>query len=201
MKHIKLFEEFVNNKLNDMQEEFVIEKSGDSYSYGCVMLYFNFPKMNDIHSKIDEKDLYEEENDRTYGLEDEPHITLLYGLEKEVTPNQVKEILENFTFGPCKLYNASLFENEYDVLKFDVGYPTKSGAFLHKCNKSLRSLPYKNDYPDYHPHMTIGYLKKGMGKKYTKMLKDEEYDLVPTHAVFSQPSGNKVKMKINVKAK
>jgi 2'-5' RNA ligase len=198
MKHIKLFEEFVNNKLNDMQEEFVIEKSGDSYSYGCVMLYFNFPKMNDIHSKIDEKDLYEEENDRTYGLEDEPHITLLYGLEKEVTPNQVKEILENFTFGPCKLYNASLFENEYDVLKFDVRYPTKGGAFLHKCNTALRSLPYQNDYPDYHPHMTIGYLKKGMGKKYTKMLKDQEYDLTPTHAVFSQPSGNKVKIKINV---
>jgi 2'-5' RNA ligase len=186
MKHIKLFDEFIT------------EKSGDTYSNGCVMLYFDFPKINDIHSKIDKDDLYEEENDRTYGLEDEPHITLLYGLEKEVTPNQVKEILENFTFGPCKLYNASLFENEYDVLKFDVGYPIKGEAFLHKCNTALRKLPYQNDYPDYHPHMTIGYLKKGTGKKYTEMLKDLEYDLSPSYAVFSQPDGNKVKIKIAV---
>lgn len=185
MKHLKLFEEFIT------------EKSGDSYSYGCVMLYFNFPKMSDIHSRIDEVDLYEED-DRTFGLEDEPHITLLYGLKNSVTPDDVKEVLNSITFGPCKLYNASLFENEYDVLKFDVRYPTKGGAFLQKCNTALRKLPYQNDYPDYHPHMTIGYLKKGMGKKYTEMLKDEEYDLTPTHAVFSQPNGTKVKIKIDV---
>lgn len=194
MKHIKLFEEFIYNM--ELEKTFVYEKSGDSYSYGCVMLYFDFPKMNEIHLKIDEEDLYEEEGDRTFGLEDEPHITLLYGLKHDVTPKEVKEILNNFTFGPCVLHNASLFENEYNVLKFDVRYLTKGGAFLHKCNTALRDLPYKNDYPDYHPHMTMGYLKKGTGKKYTEMLKEEEYDLIPTHAVFSQPDGTKVKIKI-----
>ena len=181
MKHIKLF------------EEFIVEKSGDSYSHGCVMLYFDFPQMNKIHDAINPDDLYEEEGDHTFGLENEPHVTLLYGLKESVTPEQVKEILDGFKFSSCKLHNASLFENEYDVLKFDV-----EGDSLHEANAALRELPYENDYPDYHPHSTIGYLKKGCGERYTKMLKDQEFELTPTYAVFSQPDGTKTKMNINI---
>jgi hypothetical protein len=179
MKHIKLF------------EEFIVEKSGDSYSHGCVMLYFDFPQMNDIHAGIDSNDLYEEDGDRTFGLENEPHVTLLYGLKDSVTPKQINEVLKEFTFSPCTLHNASLFENQYDVLKFDV-----KGDNLHEANKALCELPYENDFPDYHPHCTIGYLKKGTGKKYCDKMKDQEYELMPTHVVFSQPDGTKTKMKI-----
>lgn len=175
-------------------EEFILEKSGDSYSAGCVMLHFDFPMMNKIHDNIDSNDLYEEEGDRTFGLEDEPHCTLLYGLDRSVTPEQVKDILDQYTFGPCKVHNASLFEKEYDVLKFDV-----KGDSLHECNKSLCSLPHNSQYPDYHPHMTIAYLKKGSGKKYCDQMKDQEYVLVPTHAIFSQPDGTQNKIKISVK--
>lgn len=181
MKHIKLFEQFVS------------EKSGDSYSSGCVMLYFDFPMMNKIHDGINPDDLYEEEGDRTFGIEDEPHCTLLYGLEGSVTVEEVKEILDVHTFGTCKVHNASLFENDYDVLKFDV-----RGDSLHDCNKALCELPYNNQYPDYHPHMTIAYLKKGTGDKYRKRMKGHEYDLVPSHVVFSQPDGTKTKIKINI---
>ena len=181
MKYIKLFEQFIS------------EKSGDSYSSGCVMLYFDFPTMNKIHEKIDNGDLYEEEGDRTFGLEDEPHCTLLYGLEGEVTIEQVKEVLDKQTFGTCKVHNASLFENQYDVLKFDV-----KGDSLHECNEALCELPYHSDYPDYHPHMTIAYLKKGEGKKYCEMMNGDEYELVPTHAVFSQPDGTKTNIKIKI---
>lgn len=181
MKHVKLFEEFMN------------EKSGDSYSSGCVMLYFNFPTMNKIHEAIDKADLYEEEGDRTFGLEDEPHCTLLYGLEGSVTVSQVTEILNAQTFGTCKVHNASLFENQYDVLKFDV-----NGDSLNACNKALCELPYNSDFPDYHAHMTVAYLKKGTGKKYCESMSGQEYELVPTHAVFSQPDGTKTKIKINI---
>jgi hypothetical protein len=186
MKHIKLF------------EQFLAEKSGDAYSSGCVMLYFDFPMMNKIHDGINPDDLYEEEGDRTYGLEDEPHVTLLYGLEDSVTPEHVKEIVDKFKFGKLVAHNVSLFENDYDVLKFDIRYPTRGGAFLHKCNSALRNLPYNNQYPDYHPHMTIAYLQKGTGKKYCERMKGHEYDLVPSHAVFSQPDGTKTKIKISI---
>lgn len=181
MKHIKLF------------EEFILEKSGDSYSSGCAMIYFSFPKIKEIHNMIDEDDLYIEEGDRTFGIEDEPHTTLLYGLDEGVTPQQVEEILDKFTFYTCKVHNASLFENEYDVLKFDV-----NGDNLHECNEELKKLPYENSYPDYHPHLTIAYLKKGKGKKYVDMLDGKEWWLAPQHVVFSQPDGTKNKIKIKV---
>jgi len=176
---IKLFEEFIN------------EKKGDTYSYGCAMLYFDFPQMKEIHDQIEEGDLYTEEEDRTYGLEDEPHCTLLYGLHKGVTLDQIKEVVGKFKFDKLKLHNASLFENQYDVLKFDV-----QGDSLKECNEALTDLPHTNDFPDYHPHATIAYIKKGIGEKYTEMLKDKEYEVKPTHVVYSEADGTKTKIDI-----
>jgi len=85
MKHIKLFEEFIA----------IDEKKGDSYDYGCVMLYFGFSQINKIHDAINPDHLYTEDEDRTYGLEDEPHCTLLYGLHKEVTVDDIKDLVRN----------------------------------------------------------------------------------------------------------
>ncbi len=187
MKHIKLFEEFIGQ---------IDEKKGDSYEYGCVMLYFGFDKIKDLHSKIEESDLYTEEEDRTYGLEDEPHCTLLYGLHEEVTIDDIKEIVRQFQYDKLKLHNASLFENQYDVLKFDVGYTEEGNNFLHACNDSLCKLPHTNSYPDYHPHMTIAYIKKGLGQKYVDMFKGVEYQVSPEYIVYSQPNGEKIKIEI-----
>jgi 2'-5' RNA ligase len=187
MRKIKLFEEFV---------ETITEKKGDSYSYGCVMLYFDFPQMNEIHEKIEEGDLYTEEEDRTYGLEDEPHCTLLYGLHDDVTLDQIKEVVNEFDYTNLILHNASLFENQYDVLKFDVGYSKEEDKFLHECNEALTKLPHTNDFPDYHPHATIAYIKKGLGEKYTEKLKDQEYTVKPSHIVYSEANGTKTKIKI-----
>lgn len=175
--------------------EFITEKKGDSYSSGCVMLYFDFPQMDALHKLIEPNDIYTEEEDRTYGLEDEPHCTLLYGLDPSVTLDQVKEKVGQFQYGDLIAYNASLFENDkFDVLKFDMRYPVKGGAFLHKCNKALCELPYKTDFPNYHPHMTVAYIKSGLGKKYVSLLKDKEYDLKPSNIVYSEADGTKTKI-------
>ncbi len=173
--------------------EFLTEASGNTYDYGCAMLYFDFPKMSEIHDQIDPSDIYEEDEDKTYGLEDEPHCTLLYGLHKEVKSPKIQKILGEFVFGPCEIHNASLFENDkYDVLKFDV-----KNEELYKCNSALCKLPFTSDYPDYHPHMTIAYLKPGSGKKYVEKLKDVSYTLDPSHGVFSHPDGTKDRLTIN----
>lgn len=175
----------------------LMENSTSTYSYGCVMLYFNFPELNKIHNQIDSEDIYTEEEDKTYGLEDEPHCTLLYGLHPEVTLEEIKQSIDNIVFSDCKVYNISCFNNEkYDVLKFDVGYPTKGGAFLSKANNNLKQLPYTSDYPDYHPHLTIGYLKPGTGGKYIEKFKGLEYILKPEYIIYSQPNGDKTKIEI-----
>jgi hypothetical protein len=46
--------------------------------------------------------------------------------------------------------------------------------------------------------MTLAYLKKGTGKKYCETLNGEEYNEVPSYAVFSQPDGTKTKIKIKI---
>ena len=176
------------------------EKKILSYERGCVMAFFNFPQMKKLHEMIDKKDLYEETEDDSYGLEEEPHCTILYGLEPEVDVKDVENIVKQFTYGPLKLYNASAFENEkYDVLKFDINYLNEEKEkVLHNANKALKKLPYKSDYPEYHPHMTIAYLLPGKAKKYIEELKDSEYEVWTTHLVFSQPDGTKNKIKVKV---
>jgi hypothetical protein len=171
------------------------ENSKSTYDYGCVMLYFTFPEIKKIHSLISPSDIYTEESDNTFGLEDEPHTTLLYGLHEGVSNEDVERVLGKFTFGDLKSYNPSLFENEkYDVLKYDVGYPTRGGAFLHKANNELKKLPHTTSFPKYHPHLTIGYLKKGEGQNYVNMLNKAgltEYRLEPQYGVYSKPDGSK----------
>lgn len=164
------------------------------FDYGCVMLYFNFPDMYNIHNKINSDDLYTEEEDDSYGLEDEPHVTLLYGLHDEVETEDVVNILEQYEFDELNIHNPSIFKNdEYDVLKYDV-----IGENLHEINEQLRKFPHTNQYNEYHPHMTVAYLKKGKGKKYADMLKKyEDFWVTPIYAVYSRTNGDKVKIKIN----
>jgi len=169
-----------------------VKESNDkqTYDYGCSMIYFDFPKMNEIHSMIEKEDIYTEEEDGSYGLEDEPHATLLYGLhsdeidDDDVLSTSIKSGIPD----ELKLHNASCFNNDkYDVLKFDV-----DDDHLHKINAELTKLPHTTDYPDYHPHSTIAYLKKGKGEKYTQKLKDAWYTVNPSKIVYSKPNGDKI---------
>lgn len=172
------------------------EIQNKKYDFGCVMLYFDFPKIKEIHKLISKEDIFESDGDLSFGLETEPHCTLLYGLHEEVTLEQVENILNNQTYFTCAIHNVSLFENEeFDVLKFDVYSPTSE---LIDTNKELKELPYTSKFPDFHPHLTIAFLKSGTGKKYVEMFKDLEYELTPKYAFYSQPNGEKDRIKIKV---
>ena len=183
----------MNDQFKRMQElAGLIVEEKQTYDYGCAMLYFTFPEMNNIHNDINHDDVYIQEGDRTFGLEDEPHCTLLYGLHEGVTTEDVKKVLDNYTYTPLKAHNASLFENpDYDVLKFDI-----KGENLHETNADLQQHPFTSNFPDYHPHMTVAYLKPGTGKKYVKALDGLEYDLIPQYAVYSKPNGDQDKINI-----
>lgn len=200
MKIIKNFIDYLKMVNEDKKKD--TEKR---YDYGCVMLFFDFPKIDEMHDKIDEDDIYEEDG---HGLETEPHCTLLYGLhDEEIEDGDVFDtVLKKLDDEDIKLtlFNASLFENEYDVLKFDVKenieddkkYSTDNDV-LYNINKELtKKFPFTTDYPDYHPHCTIAYLNKGKGKKYVKVFKGEEFEVVPKKIVYSKSNGDKIERKI-----
>lgn len=174
--------------------DIINEENKPKYDFGCAMLYFAFPEMKYIQGMIDPNDIYTEDEDGSFGLENEPHTTLLFGLHNEVSVDDVKNVLDKRTYGTCKVHNPSLFQNkQYDVLKFDV-----DGDSLHDTNGELRDFPHTNDYPDYHPHLTVAYLKRGMGQKYIRKMTGLKYQLLPQYAVYSQPSGEKTKINIRV---
>lgn len=166
-----------------------------TFEKGCVMLFLGASEVNKIQDAINPKDLYEEEGDRTFGIELRPHITLLYGLDGNVSLNQVEGIINQYTFSPCKLTNISCFDNpNYDILKMDV-----EDELLHKVNEHLSQLPHENEFPNYHPHVTIAYLKKGLGNKYVEyFLGVTDFFIKPEFAVYSKPDGKEFKIKINI---
>ena len=184
-------------KLKQILPKWLTEVSTNTYSYGCVMLFFDFTELGKIHSLIGPIDVYEEDEDKTFGLEDEPHTTLLYGLHKEVDISEIEAIISEFTFTPCLIHNPSLFQNEnYDVLKFMV-----DGDNLHMANKQLKCLPHTSSFPKYNPHLTIAYLKAGMGMKYVNILNEcglNNFCHIPTMVVYSHPDGTKTHISINV---
>ncbi len=104
------------------------------------------------------------------GREDDPHVTVLYGLHDQ-QPDKVEKLLQRLK-RPIKLHlgDISYFSGadsgrNYDVLKVDVTSPD-----LVRLNELLRTLPHTSNFPDYKPHATICYLKQGLGPVYEDRL-------------------------------
>jgi 2'-5' RNA ligase len=174
--------------LSKIVEEALNEAEKKPYNYGCMMLYYDVPEWSDYLDMIDEEDLYQEDNGQ-FGLEDEPHITVLYGLHSdEIDDEELFNHLQKFNPPKVSMSNISLFNNDnFDVVKFDV-----EGSELFVMNKTLTdNFPYSTDYPDYHPHSTIAYVKPGMGEKYVQQL-SEPFVLQPNKLVYSKPDGSKI---------
>jgi 2'-5' RNA ligase len=159
-----------------------------TYEYGCAMLYFEMPQMKELHESIDPNDVYTQEGDRSFGLETNPHVTLLYGLHHDVDHDAVMNTCQSRQYPQLTLKNASCFNNsDYDVLKFDVDSPE-----LHQVNQELTKFPHTTNFPDYHPHSTVAYLNKGAGQKYIDALQGKEFTVTPNKIVYSLASGDKV---------
>lgn len=122
------------------------------------------PDLIRLPKLIREEDLYIEGSE--YGREDDPHVTLLYGLKTD-DPKEVKTKIEAWfgTLTEVELQGVGCFEPEerpFDVVKINIALSSVLGSM----NKALRELPFENDFPDYHPHATLAYVKKGLGKNY-----------------------------------
>lgn len=155
--------------------------------YAFLMIDYEMPSfIKDLQNKIPNNELYfgtdEEKKDNQYGFEKESHVTLAPCLDSDVDINELKELLLPLKEYKCILNNISIFENDnYDVLKADVKCPN-----MHKTyNKIKENFVLHSAYKEYHPHMTIAYMQKGMADKYKKKMLDKIEELTPTSFDFS----------------
>ena len=156
--------------------------------YACIMLDYEQPEfIKEIQKKIPEDEIYfgetkEEKENNEYALEEESHITIAYGLENHVKFDDIKEYLFPLDEYKTILVNVSVFENKlFDVLKVDARCPKAA-----ESNKLIqKDYVLHTEFKDFHPHMTIAYLKKGFADKYKKSILDKIEDLKPYRFNYS----------------
>lgn len=167
--------------------QLILEASDKKVKYGCLMLYIDYDR-TEIDKMIEKEDINKDEG----GIEDESHITILYGFHDNTDPDKVIELAEKKgnirNLKKIPLSRVSLFKNEKaDVLKFDI-----TEAELNKLNKLMcNEFDYTNTHPTYHAHSTIAYLMPGTGEKYLKKLANTKTFAVPTKLVYSDAKKKK----------
>jgi 2'-5' RNA ligase len=104
--------------------------------------------------------VYEGTGDRSFGVEQESHVTLLYGLDPSESDHQKvqKKMIEN-AFQPLRfsLEEIGIFPaQDYVVLKMEA-----QGKDLHHVHDFLKNTFKNHDsHPVYNPHCTLCYIKK-----------------------------------------
>lgn len=181
------FLQFVEQRSN-----LILDKS--THEYSCVLYYLPNDISNEIYDwgmkNISNKELYVEE-DENYGREKYIHCTVLYGIHDQ-TSSSSKKIIKNIKPFKIKLGKITAFttSDKYDVLKIDV-----KSVKLHNFNKSLKgNLEVTETYPEYKPHITIAYLKKGFSEKYINEDCFEGKTIIVNKVVFSSSNGTKTEI-------
>jgi len=160
------------------------EQKKEEQTFGCVMLEGKVENWDTLHlDGIDKSDLYDN-SDHEFGLEETPHMTLIYGIhEDEIDPSVIREVIkDNIESFNILIRKIGYFESDdYDVVKYDIE-PTKN---LLKYRKLfLDSFENTQTFKEFHPHMTLAYVKKGKGKTYAKKL-DEPFEVTFIRGVYS----------------
>jgi 2'-5' RNA ligase len=114
-------------------------------------------------------------------LEDQPHVTVKYGLLTD-SPSDVQSVLHDSSPIKFQLMQTECFPG----LDKDVLYVSVWSDCLRKLNaKLVGALEFKDDHAVYNPHMTVAYLKPGMGKKYEGFQDLQGLEVILNEVVFS----------------
>ena len=181
----------IKGKLRTALLESKHKKTSHKNEYGCVMAFLTVDedRWEEMQDLIDDEDLYEPDDDPSYGKESEPHVTILFGLHNDIPDAEVTDKMKKMAKPPLKFSDVTLFKNKmFDVLKFDVESPN-----LHRLNKVYKEFPHTSSFPKYHPHCTIAYLLPGSGDKYIdKIKKFLDIKVEATSSVYSKADGEKI---------
>ena len=148
-----------------------------------LMVEYQMPKaILELQRQIDPQDLFVSQKGFPPGLETEPHVTVAPCPRNNVNPDNLRQFLQPLEKYKLEAIQLNVFENEeFDVLHF----PVESDALRSTYNGFAENYKVGGKYPDYNPHITVAYLKKGKGREYTKLKFPSPLTLEPIDFVFS----------------
>lgn len=131
------------------------------------------------------------------GLEDDPHITLLYGIHEEHPTLQLVDIIETHPKFTVTLGDISLFDedDEFDVIKTEIH--CNDMLVLHST--LLNNCHYTLTHPEYIPHATIAFAKKGTSDYLIGNQTFRGLSFVVDYVTFSGSDGIKRKIMLGIR--
>jgi 2'-5' RNA ligase len=156
------------------------------YEYGCVMAMLDdeaTSRIRVINEKLIPDNILYHEKGEEYGRETESHVTIKFGLTNTYTEENMGKLISKIKPFVVTLTRISVFNNpKFDVVKFDV-----ESNILKKLNDLFSKLPNEDEFPVYHPHLTLAYVTPGNGNKFEKLIKP--ITLGVNRIKYSTPTG------------
>lgn len=128
---------------------------------GCLMLKTDSPLRSDGLNAISEFAYTANDIDKFWwitGVATDWHVTVRYGFMDNVRQRHVDTVLEGLqmpeelTLSGIEVFPSSVPTEDYGCVVARV-----DDRSLRKINQQLSVLPNVNTYPEYKPHITIGY--------------------------------------------
>jgi hypothetical protein len=175
------------------QDDTVVANTAKTYDYSstqCTLCAKDAQPFLEYAASIPDEHLYTEVEG--YGRENEPHVTALYGIIGSDSTALHKALVG---CGPVSLTlgKVSAFQHEekpYEVLTVDV-----ASDDLHRLHALIQqSCECKVSWPDYRPHLTIAYLRKGLAAGYIGDARFEGKRYTFPSLTFSPHTGPRVEI-------
>lgn len=165
----------------------LLERDG-TFSYASTQVQMP-PKLARLHQRLAAK--IADKHLADHGREDDPHITVKYGLHP-AHADKAEAIIRRHPPIAARLGKTSSFTGgeDGDVVKVGVHSPG-----LHRLHQALKAgVPNTETYPTYDPHMTVAYVKPGQAKQYEGLDDLDGHGAVFKHVMISDKAGNKRKV-------
>lgn len=172
----------------------------NSHNYSSILVDLPHRLAHDIvswgHEKLHDSVIFHNPDDPSFGREEESHVTLSYGIHSD-NFRKVVSVFKGEREFQCTLGNIRTFRSNdfFDVLVIDV-----ESSDLARLNQLIRSsLRVTDPYPSYVPHVTIAYLKKGMGDEFVGDSTFAGQKFTVAEVIFSSKAGVKTFIKLGEK--
>lgn len=113
-----------------------------------------------LHSMLEVEDLAPK------GIERDPHISVFYGIKNTVPMLDIQKIVSNAEY-VLEIDRFEIFDTpKGDVLVMRPKENASLEAIRNIHAEIEHTVPTVSEFQDYKPHITVAFLKKGLGAKY-----------------------------------